>query len=585
MPKQSRSKRAVGRGCPSRPSSLDSARSAPASCPQAARREHAGHMAAKASAVAHIGWTIVLLEFVIGGSRASLTVDLVAPGDRAEKLQASETHAPQDPTATYYSYNDPARADKREEEAAEALNRERDSREGDSEGAAVVPATALFSTSHGAQVGATHLTTDRGRGSTNGPGGAEPPSPSPPPPTVTASSRQMDAAYWTHDATLRTSSLGGSSGADGTELKIKGVSWFGLDSMPCVLGGLDKVPLGSLAAFLKEAGFNAVRLPLAVSALATDKPDGGCMPPALAILVDDAVEPAAGESGLTFVGGGAGGPGGARSYQQHNDWLLGLSYLQTIAKIITVLGDHGLLVMLDAHAEVAGKWPDEGKVGDMAALRTAWTRLTTTFCDPSRYWNVFASDLKNEPHGMCVQALGEDSHLELDSKLARRTPRPRFLSSAALPKPSEPWTRCAECRESCSQVLGPAHGASPLLRPPGSMGHPRRRTGQRCAQRVPAMADIRRRRWSLHVGPSRGVRRSECGGPGHERDGFLGGESASSADAPDPARYAKQSRAHAARLRPLGPQPALLQRPRLPSKHAQNLAHAVGSRDDGDRIQ
>ena len=33
-------------------------------------------------------------------------------------------------------------------------------------------------------------------------------------------------------------------------------------------------------------------------------------------------------------------------------------------------------------------------------LERAWTTLATTFADEDKYWNVFAADLKNEPHGM-----------------------------------------------------------------------------------------------------------------------------------------------------------------------------------------
>ena len=123
---------------------------------------------------------------------------------------------------------------------------------------------------------------------------------SPPPPGPAASPPPhawIDARFWTHRGTLRTNFFGGSSGAgDGTELKVKGVSWFGLESKPCFaephtartdpralsvlpreplhrsrcrcfVGGLDQMPVEMGAAFLRRHSFNAVRVPLAVDAL------------------------------------------------------------------------------------------------------------------------------------------------------------------------------------------------------------------------------------------------------------------------------------------------------------------------------
>ena len=54
----------------------------------------------------------------------------------------------------------------------------------------------------------------------------------------------------------------------------------------------------------------------------------------------------------------------------------------------------------DAQVGKAGVWPDDGKEYYPANLHRAWEVLTGLFCDPVRYWNVFAADLRNEPHGM-----------------------------------------------------------------------------------------------------------------------------------------------------------------------------------------
>ena len=67
-------------------------------------------------------------------------------------------------------------------------------------------------------------------------------------------------------------------------------------------------------------------------------------------------------------------------------------------------------VLLDLHATVAGRWPDDGKVGSAAAaadLKRAWGLLAATFCDARAYPHVFGADLKNEPHGMFWGAADE----------------------------------------------------------------------------------------------------------------------------------------------------------------------------------
>ena len=57
--------------------------------------------------------------------------------------------------------------------------------------------------------------------------------------------------------------------------------------------------------------------------------------------------------------------------------------------------------MLDLHTMVPGQWPDSGlaTAEDVARLHEAWALLGALLCAES-YWNVFAADLRNEPHGM-----------------------------------------------------------------------------------------------------------------------------------------------------------------------------------------
>ena len=152
---------------------------------------------------------------------------------------------------------------------------------------------------------------------------ADPPDPPPPPPPSpmrTISSPQV--MYWTERGRIKTNLFGGAGGREGAELVIKGVSWFGLDSKPCVIGGLAEMPVSAGAALLRREGFNAVRIPLAVSALISGSSDGDCMPPGLAA-------PAL----QTTIGGA-----GASGYVQHNPGYLGLSYLQMVARFVVRLG-------------------------------------------------------------------------------------------------------------------------------------------------------------------------------------------------------------------------------------------------------
>jgi hypothetical protein len=56
------------------------------------------------------------------------------------------------------------------------------------------------------------------------------------------------------------------------------------------------MPVEAGAEFLKREGFNAVRIPLAVDALVSTEPDGGCMPSSLSLMIDDDVAEANGSS-------------------------------------------------------------------------------------------------------------------------------------------------------------------------------------------------------------------------------------------------------------------------------------------------
>ena len=180
-----------------------------------------------------------------------------------------------------------------------------------------------------------------------GPRPVPPPPPSPP-------DFSHSALYWTHKASLRTNALGGEGGVHGTELRIKGVSWFGLESKPCAIGGMEQMPVDIGASFLRKNGFNAVRIPLAVNALLDRSPDAGCLPAPLASTVEEmqAAEASIISPGVTFVQ--SSNDGATRGLKTNNPSFLQLGYLRLLERFITTLGDYGLLVMLDLHASEAG---------------------------------------------------------------------------------------------------------------------------------------------------------------------------------------------------------------------------------------
>ena len=182
-----------------------------------------------------------------------------------------------------------------------------------------------------------------------------PPRPAPPPDT---------ADYFSRGSQLFTTAFD----TAGAPLRIKGCSWFGMESHTCYIGGADQAPVASYMAFLKRNNFNAIRVPLAADAVLGQR---NC-------LSDDGV------------------------YYTHNYEFMGLSYIEQLGLFVQKARDAGLLVLLDIHVAQAGKWPDGGMLGPSGfeTLRQAWSALAELLCPPSLYWNVFAADLKNEPYAM-----------------------------------------------------------------------------------------------------------------------------------------------------------------------------------------
>ena len=128
-------------------------------------------------------------------------------------------------------------------------------------------------------------------------------------------------------------------------LRIKGINFLGFESS-CERGGSwSTTRLSDTFRLLRKNGFNALRVPIAIE---------GCDS-------DDELE--------TFV--------------------------QTA-------GDHGLLVAINMHTLRPGIVNRNGYVGGedgFERLKASWERQASMFCNETKYWNVFAADLLENPHG------------------------------------------------------------------------------------------------------------------------------------------------------------------------------------------
>jgi endoglucanase len=154
----------------------------------------------------------------------------------------------------------------------------------------------------------------------------------------------------------------------GSEVKIRGINWFGLNTGTHCVHSLWSTGLAEYISVLKNSGFNAVRLVLSAKVMLNLN--------SLAVnSVSEALNP--GMSGMT-VG-------------QHLDDL------------VSRLGRAGILVMLNLHRmsgegdnaeDIGPYWYSEEYPEDR--IIDAWVAIAKRYATAV---NVFAMDIKNEPHG------------------------------------------------------------------------------------------------------------------------------------------------------------------------------------------
>ena len=155
--------------------------------------------------------------------------------------------------------------------------------------------------------------------------------------------------------------------ASGARFKLAGGSWYGAESATLVPDGLDRAPLDSIAAQVREMGFNSVRLPWCNEMVATDR----VVAPA-----DVAANPA----------------------------LAGKTVLEVFDAVIDALARQGIVVILDNHRS-RGDWCCDTAHGDglwyteqypEEVWLEHWRLMTRRYlAQPA----VVGMDLRNEPRG------------------------------------------------------------------------------------------------------------------------------------------------------------------------------------------
>jgi hypothetical protein len=155
---------------------------------------------------------------------------------------------------------------------------------------------------------------------------------------------------------------GGMLYVDGEPLSLKGVTWFGSESRRGPPLGLDVHSIGWYMTFLRENGFNAVRLLFNHEDVLADSP---LDPP------DEAK-----------YGGGA---------PWESKELAHMSYLDMFVAIASAAAEHGILVMLSCHrltrdAHWGGLWFSYAL--NEQRVYESWAKLIERTCDQ---WNVFAA--------------------------------------------------------------------------------------------------------------------------------------------------------------------------------------------------
>ncbi len=159
--------------------------------------------------------------------------------------------------------------------------------------------------------------------------------------------------------------------ASGRTVTLQGVNWFGFETANHAPHGLWTRDYIDMLAQIKQQGFNTIRLPFSLQALASST-----------------------TSGIDYANG-------------HNAALAGKTPQQVMDVIIDEAAKQGLMVLLDCHSLA-----DDGYMYDLwygqggfteAQWISAWQSLANRYANRP---NVIGADLKNEPHGSATWGTG-----------------------------------------------------------------------------------------------------------------------------------------------------------------------------------
>ncbi len=175
--------------------------------------------------------------------------------------------------------------------------------------------------------------------------------------------------------------------ANGTQVRIAGINWYGFETTRGVVGGLTSQDYKAILQTIKTQGYNTVRIPFS----------------------NQMVETPQVPSSISFTNASG----------AINTDLQGLNSLQILDKIVTAAGTDGLKVILDNHRSEAGDSAESNGLWFTSSYpESAWINDWTTLAQ--RYAGnptVIGMDLRNEPHnafsgGACWDCGGtNDWHL------------------------------------------------------------------------------------------------------------------------------------------------------------------------------
>ncbi|CAB4681123.1 unannotated protein [freshwater metagenome] len=171
--------------------------------------------------------------------------------------------------------------------------------------------------------------------------------------------------------------------ATGATITLQGVNWFGFETANHAPHGLWSRDYKEMLAQIKAQGFNTIRMPFSLQAMASST-----------------------TSGIDYANG-------------RNAALAGKTPQQVMDVIIDEAANQGLMIILDNHSQA-----DDGFMYDLWYGQNGYTEanwVTTWQALAKRYVNkpnVIAADLKNEPHGSATWGTGAATDWRRAAELA-----------------------------------------------------------------------------------------------------------------------------------------------------------------------